>query len=370
MAKDKIEEGKMNLRFSTIAKTDLPNSEEIAKKGGNYVQWGQFNDFPQQIYALYEACSMFTSIVGAIKDFTLGDGVSFETVKFKETVNRKGESIEDILTKCIVDRAIFGGFALELIRNKFHEIAEINWLDMRYIRLNEDEDTIYYNKKWGQQRSKAIEYKRYVAGSKEPVSVFYYKGRMSRGVYPVPEWIGALKSVKIMTEIDNYNLNNIINNFTPSAMINFNNGSNLSEDVMDEIETKVYEKFVGTEVAGRFMLSFNDDKEHSTTIERIPDDGLENKYTMLKENTQKNIYSAFRVNPCLLGYNQENMGFNTQEFEGAFKLYNKTVIQPLQKEIIDAFEKLFGKGCMTIQPFTLKFDQSTNNNGNKEEEID
>ena len=357
-------EKNIKLRFSTIAKTDLPNADEIRKKGGDVIQWGQFNDFPQQIYALYEACSMFTSIVGAIKVFTLGDGINFENVRFKDSVNRKGESIDDILTKCIIDRAIFGGFALEIIRNKFHDIAEINWLDMRYIRLNEDEDKIYYNKKWNQSRTKAIEYKRYTKDSKEPVSVFYYKGRNSRGVYPVPEWIGALKSVKIMTEIDNYNLNNIINNFTPSAMINFNNGSNLSEDVMDEIETKVYEKFVGTEVAGRFMLSFNDDKEHATTIERIPDDGLENKYTLLKENTQKNIYSAFRINPCLLGFNQENMGFNTQEFEGAFKLYNKTVIQPMQKEFIDAFEKLFGKGCITISPFTLKFEDKPAENNN------
>lgn len=355
----------MNLRFSTIAKTDIPNAEEKDMKKG-YISWGQFNDYPQQIYNLYEACSLFTSIVGAIKDFTLGDGINFETVRFKDAVNRKGESITDILTKCIIDRAIFGGFALEIIRNKFHEIAEINWMDMRFIRVNEDEDTIYYSKKWG-QRVKPIEFKRFVANSKEPVSVYYYKGRNSRGIYPVADWVGALKDIKIMTEIVNYNLNNIINNFTPSAMINFNNGSNLAEDVMDEIETKVYEKFVGSDVAGRFMLSFNDDKDHATEIIRIPDDGLQDKYTLLKESTQKNIYSAFRINPCLLGYNQENMGFNTQEFEGAFKLFNKTVIQPMQQEFIDAFEKLFGKGCMTIQPFTLKFEDkpAENNNENK-----
>lgn len=351
------------LRFSVIKKVDLPdNTEKDIKK--NFVSWGELNDFPQQVYKLYEGCSIFTSIVGAMKDFILGDGID-STIALQNKMNRKGDTLLDILTKCAIDRAIFGGFALQVIRNSFHEVAEINWLDMRYIRVDEDEEKVMYSKKWENNKRKPVVYDMFKVDSKQPVSVYYYKGRMSRGVYPVPDWIGALKSIKVMTEIDNYNLNNITNNFTPSSLVNFNNGSNLSEDVMDEIETKIYEKFVGTDTAGRIMISFNDDKEHATTIERLADDGLENKYNLLTETTSKNIYSAFRINPCLLGYNQENMGFNTQEFDSAFKLYNKTVIQPIQAELIDAIEKLFGKGCMTIQPFTIKFD----NNEEKSEEV-
>ena len=347
------------LRFSVIEKVSLPDSEEKVNKSTKIVDWGNFNDFPQQVYDLYLASSLFTSIATTIKDYTLGDGIDTSIVSDMNTpINRKGDTIEDLITKCIYDRVIFGGFAIQVIRNSFNEIAELNWLDMRNVRVNEDEDTIYYNKKWGNgSRQKPVKYMRYVLGDKQPVSVYYYKGRATRGVYPVPDWIGALKSLKISTEIDNYNLSNITNNFTPSALINFNNGSNISEDVMDEIETKIYDKFISPDSAGRIILSFNDDKEHATEIVRLADDGLENKYNLLKDSMMKNIYSAFRVNPCLLGYNQENMGFNTQEFEGAFKLFNRTVIQPLQKEMVDAFEKLYGRGCLTIEPFTLKFDE-------------
>jgi capsid portal protein len=72
--------------------------------------------------------------------------------------------------------------------------------------------------------------------------------------------------------------------------------------------------------------------------------------------TRENIYAGFRINPVLTGLNKTNSGFTGQEFNEAFKLYNKTVIQPAQKEVIDAFEKIFGRGCMEIKPFTIKFD--------------
>lgn len=350
------------LRFSVIKKVDLPDNTEKYNKR-DFVGWGEMNDFPQQVFAIYEASSIFTSIVGTMKDYILGDEID-STISIKDKVNRKGDTLLDLITKCVLDRAIFGGFAIQVIRNKFHEIAELNWLDMRNVRIDEEEETIYYNKKWDGGKKKPVAYEIFKDDAKQPVSVFYYKGRNTRGVYPVPEWIGALKPLKITTEIDNYNLNNIINNFTPSAIVNFNNGDNLPEDVMDEIETKVYSKFVGSDAAGRIMISFNADKDHATEVTRLADDGLENKYTLLNENTNKNIYSAFRINPCLLGYNQENMGFNTQEFDSAFKLYNKTVIKPMQQELIDAFEKLFGKGCITIKPFTIKFDDTTAENNN------
>lgn len=344
------------IRFAAVSKTDLPNAAESSSRKG-YVNWGKRNDFPNEVFRLYNECPTFSSIVATIRDYVLGDGIEFNSFRADGTVNRKGDTIDTLVSRIVIDKVIFGGYAIEVIRNKFDNIAELNWLDLRNVRVSEEDETVYISKGFSTgQRTDVYQYPIFNKDSKDRVSIYYDKGMNTRGIYPVADWIGCLKDLKIMSEISNYNLNNILNNFTPSVIFNFNNGSNLPDDVMDEIETKIYEKFVGTDTAGRFMLSFNDDREHGLDVERLPDDGLETKYAFLAENTLKNIYSAFRINPILLGYNQENIGFNNQEFESAFKLFNKTVIQPIQREITETISKRLGLDEPTFQPFTIKFN--------------
>ena len=327
----------------------------VVDKNKDYLYWGEDNKLPNELYNLYTKSSIMTAVVGSMRDYILGDEI-VNLTDF-ETVNRKGDTLEDLVWKCTMDYCLFGGFAIQVIRSKsLEKVAELNWIDMRKVRVNKDEDTLWVNEWDARKRKQPVKLPRYINGAKQPNSVFYYKGRLTRTQYPLPMYIGALTDIQISAEVDNYNLCNVLNNFTPSAIINFNNGQNLGEDEIDELEQKIYEKFSGTSNAGKVVLSFNDDSEHATTIERLADDGLDDKYRNLMETTRENIYAGFRFNPVLTGLNKTNSGFTGQEFSEAFKLYNKTVIQPAQKELIDAFEKIFGKGCMEIKPFTIEFD--------------
>ena len=44
-------------------------------------------------------------------------------------MNKKGETINDIVQRIAADYLIFGAFALQIIRNRIGEIAEIYWID-------------------------------------------------------------------------------------------------------------------------------------------------------------------------------------------------------------------------------------------------
>lgn len=345
--------------FIETAQAKAPEIVEVKRNGTDYVLWGEDNLLPYELFNLYTKSSIMTSIVSTIKDYCLGDEVVNNTGF--DTVNRKGMDFDELLTKCFTDYALFGGFAIQIIRTKgLDKIAELNWVDMRKIRTNKDEDTVWVND-WDSRRKKQpVKLPRYINGAKQPNSVFYYKGLDTRGVYPMPSYIGGLTSIQTSSEISNYNLKNVLNNFTPSAVINFNNGMNLSEDEIDELEQKVYDKFSGTSNAGKILLSFNDNQESATTIERLADDGLENKYLNLENSVMRDIYCAFRCNPILTGVNKENTGFSAQEYSEAQKLFNRTVIQPMQKVLINSFEKLFGKGCLEIKPFNINFDIAAN----------
>ena len=69
------------------------------------------------------------------------------------------------------------------------------------------------------------------------------------------------------------------------------------------------------------------------------------------------IFTTFRASPQLFGIPQENGGFNNTEYEELFKLYNRTVVKPLQKKMIDVFDKIFDiKGSITITPYSLNYD--------------
>lgn len=347
---------KVKLAFTAIVnETKQIPKPTIQYKNDGWLSIGDNNKWFNYLYDLYTNSSQMSSIVKTMVDYITGDEIVNNT-RLRNTVNRKGDTMGDIIEKLTFDYCIYGGFAFQIVRDKVGQIAEINNIDFRIVRVNEDEDRVYLNNGWKYNIAKrgvqTRVYERFNPIAKQPNSIFYYKGHLSYEPYPMPMYMGALTSLEISTQIANYHLHNILNNFTPNAIINFNSGSNLPEDVMREAEEKIYDKFAGTDNAGNFLLSFNDDNEHATTIERLQDDGYDKKYETLKESVKSDIYSAFRINEVLVGLNKQT-GFSKTEFSEAFTLYNKTVIKPLQQDIVKALNSVFGENSIEIKPFTI-----------------
>lgn len=58
----------------------------------------------------------------------------------------------------------------------------------------------------------------------------------------------------------------------------------------------------------------------------------------------------------------ESKGFSQEEFEQAFRLYNRTAVKPIQRIITDAFDKIFQtKNSITIKPFSVEEENNTEN---------
>ena len=56
-----------------------------------------------------------------------------------------------------------------------------------------------------------------------------------------------------------------------------------------------------------------------------------------------------------MGLTTATTGFNTQEYQEAFKLYNKTVVKPIQLVIQRVFDRLFGiEDSIKFVPFSLE----------------
>lgn len=340
---------KLSFSVFELEKTAMPDGKETVRSGYDYVSWGKDNRFPNDLYDMYQNSAILQSVINGTADYVFGSGV----ISAFDVVNDKYETLEDVVKRCVFDLLIFGGFAIQLMY-KGGKVEAMYWLDFQKCRKSEDEKKIYYSDDWGKYAKKALEYNAWTPGTDKGTCIFYYKGHKTRGIYPVPMYIGALKSVKISTEISNFHLNNITKGFASNAVISFNNGEP-DEDTKARIEKDVKEKFCGTDNAGSFLLLFNESKDNACEIAKIQDDKFDLKYDALAKSVKEDIFIAFRATPTLFGLPNENNGFSKQEYLESFDLYNKTVVVPLQKDVERAFKSI----GFVIKFKTFKLDDTS-----------
>ena len=334
----------------------------------DFVEWGKGNNYPGYLLDLYNNVTTLRSIINGNIDFITGDDVSILPLgdRFAEGImNTRGDMITDIVRDLAKDYNLYGGFALQIIRDHNGDVAEIYYIDMRFIRSNKENDVFYYNEHWEKGgRKDVIIYPKFLRNldwasltdeerDRHASSILFVKNVHTQ-VYPAPMYAASVLSCEIEKAISQYHWNSLNNNFCPDIIINFNNGDP-GDEIKEEIVSDLEEKFSGYQNGKRFMVSFNKDRMSAVTIDAIKTDDFSERYKALEESCRRQIFSAFRAQPLLFGLNSDvSTGFSTDEFEQTFKLYNRTQIRPVQRLIADAFDRIYGsKGVLTIKPFSL-----------------
>ena len=337
----------------------------------DFVEWGKGNNYPGYLLDLYNNVTTLRSIINGNIDFVTGDDVTILPLgdRFAEGImNTRGDLITDIVRDLAKDYNLYGGFALQIIRDHNGDVAEIYYIDMRFIRSNKENDVFYYNEHWEKGgRKDVIIYPKFLRNldwtsltdeerDRHASSILFIKNVHTQ-VYPAPMYAASVLSCEIEKAISQYHWNSLNNNFCPDIIINFNNGDP-GDEIKEEIVSDLEEKFSGYQNGKRFMVSFNKDRMSAVTIDTIKTDDFSERYKALEESCRRQIFSAFRAQPLLFGLNSDvSTGFSTDEFEQTFKLYNRTQIRPVQRLIADAFDRIYGsKGVLTIKPFSLESD--------------
>lgn len=350
------ENNKMRVSFLAVdpfVVTNIIEPTEYKPKDRGFVCWGENNNYPDYIETLYQKVATLHTIIDGISDYVDGDEIVSNVENFKERANSKGDTIEDIVKWITADFVKYNGFALNIVKNRLGGIAEIYYLDFKRVRSNEDGTRLYYSTDWSKSfgRVKYTEYENFLKSDKAS-TIFYYKNDINR-VYPTPMFAASVVACEIEKQLNDYHLNNIVNGFASNYIINFNSGIP-ADEIKLEIEDEVYDKFCGSENAGRPMLCFNDNKDNETTVTKIDADSFIDKYNSLAQRTRQEIFTSFRATPNLFGLPTETTGFSQQEYNEAYKLFNKTVIEPMQKKIVKSFDKIFGmKDSITIKKFSV-----------------
>lgn len=370
-------DNKQRISFAAInpyLQDSIVSPKETIARGKDMVDWGEGNSYPDYLLSLYNSVATLRSIINGNVDFITGDDVTIAPLRAgfdNGCMNMKGDTIREQVRTLAWNYQVYGGFALQIIRNFAGEVPEVYPIDLRHLRTNKEKTVFYYCEDYNKKGYKdTIVYPAFLPRldwakltdeeRNRHASSILYVSNTDTQVYPAPIYAAAVKACEIERNIDDYHINTLENQFTPSAMVNFCNGIP-DDEVKEAIERDFTEKFSGHQNAGRIIFSWNPDKDSATTITETKIEDFGARYEALAKHSRQQIFCSFRAVPALFGINPENNGFSETEYEGAFKLYNRTQIQPVQRTIAEAYEKIYGAPkVLTIIPFTLSGETEDN----------
>lgn len=354
-----MEEAKQEvLKFSVVESNNvkIPEYEENTNTK-TYVYYGADNNFPAFINLLYKESATIRAIIDGSVNYVCGNGIDIpdEAAKWRESINRRGDTIEDLVQQTGTDFYKFRGFAIQVIYNGLGAISELYALDFARCRVSPDGKKIYYAKKWGPWTGKYDVYDAFdksTVNPKNPTQIFYFKDG-ARTCYPMPFWEGAFRDGLAEIAASKYVLNNLANGLAAKTVITLPNTSGvLTEDEKKAVEKSIKQRWTGPDADSSFFLYWKNEEGEDLKVDSIQTQDESEKFSRIKASARENIFTAFRATPNLFGLQNESKGFSKEEYIECFALYQRTQIQPIQKKIERALKKVLGAE-IKILPFNL-----------------
>jgi len=360
---------KLNQKFSVINVNNntLPIITEDTKTRYGWIPFGVYghDDFFDAVTIAYNNSTTNAACIEGISDLIFGKGLFSKDEAFQQVLEKVLPQTE--VKRIAFDLKLFGNAALQVYWNDDHtKIVKMYQVPVQTLRAeklysNPRIENYYYCVDWNDQKKVRDKKKIPAFGtSNEKMEILYIK-HYCPGLYyyALPDYVSSLQFAVSEAELSNLHLHNITNGFLPLVMVNFNNGVPAPEE-RQTIEDLLQAKFTGTNNAGRFMLSFNDDVATKPTIDTISIDNMHEKFQYVAEYAQDRILVSHRVtSPLLFGIRTANNGFSSQseEMKTAFSILQTMTIMPFQNLIVNALDYAFQIGGYDSRE--LYFEQLT-----------
>ena len=357
-------------------------------RGKDWIEYGDANGdwrnlYPQFLIDLYYSSSITAAIVNSTAEMIAGENLIIEDeddrdvearVKLQNFMDRANgnESLHEVLKKVAFDFKLQGAFAINVVWSKDRtQIAEIYHVDVSKVRCARADELgktpgYYISADWSNTRQNKPYYvPAFNTNDRTSPNQIMYAGLYSPNMnsYFCSDWVSCANWALIDGRVSEYHLNNISSGFSGSFMINFSNGVPTQEERF-QIEQSLTDKFTGQNNAGKFILTFSDDKTRTPEIQAISPDKLSEQYLALQELLTQNILSGHRVtSPMLMGIKSDTgLGNNADELNSAGNFYLNTVVKPFQDMIVKQLRKIFQVNQMDmpvnfvqLKPITLEF---------------
>lgn len=345
MAIDQKANSASDIRLVNMSKYVRPKIEENKSKG--YVLNGQKNSFFQYIIDRYNGSPTNAAIINSYCDLIYGRGLyskradrnTSDWVKFRQVLK------PNEIRKIVSDYVLFGEFSFQVITNKGKDLENIYHIPKQKVVpaiANDDEEieSYFYSKDWTNITQNAPEDLPAFSDGKDPISIYVGKPyRAGKDYFADPEYMAGMPYAEMEEEIANYYVSHIKNGLSFGYIINIPDGNSLSDEEKDEFEKKIKAKLVGSNNAGKFVLSFNG-RDAEITVTPLTINDAHKQWQYLTGEARQQLLTAHRVtSPMLFGIKDNTgLGNNANELDVAEAQLMKRVIAPKQEFILDALE--------------------------------
>jgi hypothetical protein len=352
----------------------------LENRSGKYITYGFANEYPYYLLDNYRRSSKHNAIVNGKVNYIMGGGwqagddLTVEQqarfIKFFDGLSST-EDLNDITEKLVLDLELFNGFAVAVTWSKLGTIAKMEHVPFEKIRVDKEEKMFqvadWYNDDMMQLFPKVGDIEKIPAFDPENrlgKQLFYYRV-YAAGVkhYPLPEYIGGNAWIEADVQVANFHNNNLRNNFWGGYLINFNNGIPTPEEQGD-IERQIKRKFSGTDNAGRFVVTFNDDAAKAPTLEPLTPSDMDKQFEILNKAIQQEIFIAHRVtNPALFGVKTEGQLGGRTELVEAYELFKATYVNDRVRKVerminyLGSFNGVEGMELIPVEPITERLSE-------------
>jgi len=334
--------------------------EIIEHRNKEWVEYGSDNNYFNYLIDRFTKSATNNAIITGIAKMIYGKGLSATNSSRKPEAYAKMLTLfrKNDLRRFAMDRKLLGMAAFQLTYDK-GEVVKVSHFPMETLRAekcNKDGEieAWYYHPDWinkkpseeptriaafgfGKGKNELYVLKPYVSG-------YYY--------YSPVDYQGALPYSVLEEEIGDYLINDTINGFSGTKVVNFNNGVP-DEEKREQIKRDVLKKLTGTK-GEKVIIAFNANAESKTSVEDLPLNDAPDHYAYLSEECVKKLIVGHRVtSPMLIGLRDggNSLGNNADEIRTATLLFDNVVINSYQEEITDVIDEILAINNISLNTY-------------------
>jgi hypothetical protein len=341
-------------QFSSKVERNEPIEKE-AREG--WITWGEDNIHPQLLNSWRYDNAVHGGIINQKVRFITAGGLTVEGDPKILDNFRSPFTMQEVIESASDDLETAEQFYIEYKKN-LDGNWEANNIEASLIRVDKTSMFFHYSEDWSikQQSLEKTGYRtiknihnidlndeldrvclmQVQTRPKQRVIKVKGKNTLTSSYYPIPNYSGALTSIKAGIKMTFFVYSEVSNGYKGGTWVNLANGVPATKEEEDKIVSKVKAEASDEDLWGGLVVTFSDGKEREPRISQINGNDLDKRYSSSKKDVVREIMIAHGViSQSLFGVMSDSLFGSKEEMETAYILFKENYVKYRQRTLIE-----------------------------------